>query len=179
MNGFFENYIEDYKDLNDIKDEDEEGNYVDNDDQKIMDSPEYKDYIYDQIYDYLNQAVYDIEDNIQNNHISLYRAMTVADDWLQKLQKGGVRLGIYWTYDEDRPEAYWADPRKKNTAIITSSVDEKYVNWHETLRMNANPSFTDEKEIRLFKNTPLKIINITINDVEQDISSIMNKTFYA
>lgn len=37
----------------------------------------------------------------------------------------------------------------------------------------------DEKEIRLFKNTPLKINKLWINDEEVDITFIKNKIFKA
>ena len=42
-----------------------------------------------------------------------------------------------------------------------------------------NPSYEDEKEIRLFKNTPLKLISIKIDNEKMNISSIKNKIFKA
>ena len=42
-----------------------------------------------------------------------------------------------------------------------------------------NPSNEGENEIRLFKNTPIKINRLWINDVEIDISPIKNKIFKA
>lgn len=45
--------------------------------------------------------------------------------------------------------------------------------------MNMHPNFSEEKEIRLFKNTPIRIKSIKINDNEIDMSIIGNKTFYS
>jgi hypothetical protein len=42
-----------------------------------------------------------------------------------------------------------------------------------------NSNFHEENEIRLFKNTPIKLKSIKINDVDMDISELINKTFYA
>jgi hypothetical protein len=70
------------------------------------------------------------------------------------------------------------DYKKTNTIIIEIEIDEKYINWITTLELNMHPSYLEEKEIRLFKNTPIKIKSIKINDKEIDISIIENKIFY-
>ena len=64
-------------------------------------------------------------------------------------------------------------------AVIEIEIDEKYINWQETLTMNMSPDFSEEREIRLFKNTPININRITINGKEVDISEIKDKIFYA
>jgi hypothetical protein len=58
-------------------------------------------------------------------------------------------------------------------------IDEKYVDWKTTFEMNMNPNFSEEKEIRLFKNTPIRLKSLTINDDEVDISIFGNKIFYS
>jgi hypothetical protein len=62
---------------------------------------------------------------------------------------------------------------------METEIDEKYINWQETLTMNIHPSYPEEKEIRLFKNTPININRISINGKDVDISEIKDKTFYA
>jgi hypothetical protein len=42
-----------------------------------------------------------------------------------------------------------------------------------------HPNYSEEKEIRLFKNTPIQIKSIKINDKEIDISILGNKVFYS
>ena len=58
-------------------------------------------------------------------------------------------------------------------------MNADHVNWIDTIKTNMNPSNEGENEIRLFKNTPIKINRLWINDVEIDISPIKNKIFKA
>ncbi len=67
------------------------------------------------------------------------------------------------------------------TVTVVSEIKEKYVDWIDTYRLNMDTSLGDmEKEIRLFKGTPLKIIRIYDdkgNDL--DLTPIKGKTFKA
>ena len=64
-------------------------------------------------------------------------------------------------------------------AFIGSSVKVDEVDWINTIRLNMDPSAEEEKEIRLFKNTPLEIESLEINDKEIDITLIKDKIFKA
>ena len=64
-------------------------------------------------------------------------------------------------------------------ATIEIEIHEKYIDWITTLEMNMNPFYTEEREIRLFKNTPIKIKALSINDEDVDISFLNDKTFFA
>ena len=107
--------------------------------------------------------------------------MKVADDWYEKLINSGKHLGIYWSFDSNSAEAHWG--HNQNTPVevlIKSSVNEEYVNWVDTIMLNMNPQLgEEEKEIRLFKNTSIKIEQLFINNEEIDISKIKNKEFKA
>lgn len=149
------------------------------DDNDIKKSNEFGEYLKANfLEENYSNAYYEIEHRIQNGILPIYRAMTVDENWLNHLEKQGKHLGIYWSWDESGAEAHWGGVQK-NLAIIESEVNEEYVNWIETLQLNSHLSLSDEKEIRLYKNTPLKIIRLTINDEEMDISSIQDKIFYA
>jgi len=51
--------------------------------------------------------------------------------------------------------------------LLESEIDEKYVDWIDTIALNAHPIYKEECEIRLFKNTPVKIKKIEIGRVIQ------------
>ena len=93
----------------------------------------------------------------ENGEISIYRRMTVKPDWLKHLEKQGGRLGIYWSWDPDAAETHWGFNQSLKTIMIESSIKSEYVDWVETLQLNISPLYEEEKEVRLFKNTPIKI----------------------
>jgi len=159
-----------------------ESNELDEDDKEtIRLSQDYYDYIKDELERHLEDAKENIYDKIDyhSNKITLYRAITVDNNWLQHLKTQGKRLGIYWSWDSGGAETHWGDSSKKNEAVIEAEIDEKYVDWETTFEMNMNPYYSEEKEIRLFKNTPIKIKSIKINNNEFDISILGNKVFYS
>jgi len=157
-----------------------ESNGLDSDDEdRILYSQEFHEFIKEYFEAELDKAKEEIYDRIDydSNIIKLYRAITVDDNWIQHLKSQGKRLGIYWSWDDNAAEAHWADNSKKNTAVIEAEINEKYVDWEETFKLNIHPFLSDEKEIRLYNNTPIKINSITINDEPLDLSILGNKTF--
>lgn len=154
-------------------------------DEEIINSKEFKHFVYKQLEENLSEAITQIEEKIQNGKLILFRQMEVTQEWLENLSYNGKHLGIYWTYDKEAADAYWGK-NKPFTIIISIEIDEKYINWKETLALNMNPTYSTEKEIRLFKNTPIKI-----NSIERvkgsyylpidflDMEQIKNKTFLA
>ncbi len=129
------------------------------------------------VYDAIDLFKLDIIDD--NGDIRIWRKMTVADNWLEHLEKQGKRLGIYWSWEEDAADTHWGYDNTKNVVTLESIVKENHVDWIETLRANAHPSSEEEKEVTLFKNTLLKIKRIWIKDEEIDISTIKEKIFRA
>lgn len=157
----------------------EDNNLDDTDSNKIRNSSEFRLFVYQYLYNDIYEVFNLIDDCIYNGKIKLYRLITVGDNWLNHLSTQGKRLGIYWTFDREKAEAYWADSSKSNTALIEIEINEKYVDWDVTFKQLTSPSYSEEKEIRLFKNTPINILSLEINDEPVDISTIKNKTFYA
>jgi len=113
--------------------------------------------------------------------VHIWRVMTVRKDWIEHLAKDGKRLGIYWSWEKDSAHAYWKDTSKPRKAVVKSSINEEYVNWMETVALNMHPSLGfDEAEIRLFKNTPIKIERLHVDGKEVDLPpEIRNKIFKA
>lgn len=153
----------------------------DAEDSEGLSSPEFLDFLKNELEKNLEEAKEKISNviNWRTNKVTLYRAITVDDSWLEHLKTQGKRLGIYWSWDEEGAEAHWGDYKKNKVAKIEVEIDEKYVDWKITLQMNTSISFKEEKEIRLFKNTPLKIKKLSIDDEEIDVSMFNGKTFYA
>lgn len=149
------------------------------DSDAIKDSEEFFQYIKQGLQIKLEDLWYDINERIDKyGYIEIYRAMSVDDNWIEHLQKQGKRLGIYWSWDINRAEAHWGFNHQKEV-ILTAIINEKYINWKETFELNLDLSLADEKEIRLYKNTPLEITNINIDGEDLDIDILKNKTFYA
>ena len=158
-----------------------EKNDIDEDENEVRDSSEFREFIKNILEYNLNDAKENIHNVIDydTNKITIYRAITVDDNWINHLKSQGKRLGIFWAWDERAAETHWGDYKKKKTAVIKTSIDEKYVDWIDTFELNTHPNSIEEREIRLFKNTPLKIESITIDDEEIDMSQFGDKTFYA
>lgn len=154
-----ETFIQIYKIENEYDDLD------DLDDDEIEASEKFKNWLkydienrYDNV---VNELGYKIKDD---NTIDLWRIITVNDNWLDHIINNGKRLGIYWSWNENSAEAHWADSSKSNTVVIKTSVSEKLIDWVETIQLNMNISLgEEEKEIRLFKNTSIKIEELYIN----------------
>lgn len=109
----------------------------------------------------------------------IYRVITVDNNWIEHLKTQGKHLGIFWSWDEDTAEAHQGDRNKPNEAHITCEIKDTDIDWIETLRLNTHPYNNEEKEIRLFKGTPLKITKLLINNILIEDNIIYSKTFYA
>lgn len=153
--------------------------------EEIINSKEFLEYLSSILEEYLGDAKSNLLQVIdyKTGKICIYRALRVEDKWIEHLKSQGKHLGIYWTWDKEKAEVYWGledeEVDSKVYAIIEAEVDEKNVNWEETIEMNANPHYYQECEIRLFKNTPISIKNVTINGEIVNIESIKDKQFYS
>lgn len=117
---------------------------------------------------------------IKNGKVTVWRKITVKESWMDHLVKEGKHLGVYWSWDPDAADTHWGDFSKKSVALIEAEVPENGVDWEETLVANIQPMMgEDEKEIKLHRGVPLKIISIEIDDKLVDLSPIQGKTFYS
>jgi len=175
MSDEYERFIENYQ---------YEENKTDVDKDEIEETDDFKNwfryelkYLYDDVVDKLNDVILD-------NTIDIWRMMTVDDNWISNLHQKGKHLGIYWSWDENAAEAHWGNGGQKRVTL-KSNVREEYVNWDDTIKLNMNISLgEEEKEIRLFKNTSIKIIEILDENNHNllelpEYKQIKEKTFYA
>ncbi|MFA5152667.1 MAG: hypothetical protein WC554_08925, partial [Clostridia bacterium] len=158
--------------------------YLNNPNEDFEKSKEFREYfeyeVENMFWETRNKFVYDIIDD--NDEISIWRQMRVGSNWLEHLEKQGQRLGIWWSWDSKAAESHWGyDIKEKPIKInIESKINTNYVNWPATIKANMHPTYEEEKEIQLFKNTPLKIVAIyDQRGNELDISKIKNKIFKA
>lgn len=142
----------------------------------ILSHPKFKQYAINWIKDRINEFRFETKNliNPTTGVIKIYRGMSVNENWLHHLQTQGKRLGIYWSWTPNGAIQYGGD-YEGDFAVIECEIDEKYVDWENTIFQNI--VLETEREITLLKNTPIKLLSIEINDEMVDISSLKNKTF--
>lgn len=154
------------------------------DDDEFKESKDFKNFVKYEIEYKFNETVDKFESltyHSEKDRIDIWRVIRVSNNWLDHIKKEGKRLGIYWAYEEEAAEAHWGYnlAEKEIEVRIKSSVNPEHVDWVETIKLNMQPSYEEEKEIRLFKNTPLKIEGLEINGEKANIEDIKNKIFKA
>lgn len=153
---------------------------MDADEDEILDTDRFKNWL-------KYEAEYRIDEFIrmiggylnEDDTITIWREMTVSDEWISKLPTSGNRLGMFWSYDKDSAEAHWGGGESKRV-LIQTSVKENYIDWNQTINANINLQLgEEEKEITLFKNTPIKIEALSVNGESIDVRPISDKVFKA
>ena len=140
-------------------------NMVDGDDldlEDIANSDNFFNYLKKKISESLEIFKHDMTYLISAGYIDIYRVMRVSDKWIDHIKTDGKRLGEYWTYDENSAEAHWGNNLPNYVKIMTT-VKEEYVDWETSFEMNMHPKYSTENEIRLYKNTPIKILSLNFN----------------
>ncbi len=138
--------------------------------------------------EYLRGCVYEdglldgLIDIIKSNEdIIIYRAISVNQVWLDLFlnkENEEVHVGEYWSWSEDGAYPYFGDKdKKKHIVYMKCSVNKQDVDIYTTFYQNL--SYSEEKEITLFPNTPLELLSITIDGEEVDLSNFKNKEIYA
>ena len=156
------------------RDEDEIYNY-----EEVYDTEEFKEWFDEYTEGRFYEMVDILYSYIDNGKIKIWRMMDVKKDWIDALEKQGKHLGIYWSYEEDVAEAHWGKGLK-HSILIESEVPENGVDWNETILANIHPvTGEEEKEITLFKGTPINIKSIKVDNEEIDITHIKDKVFKA
>jgi 2'-5' RNA ligase len=172
MSDNYERYIEYYQ---------YEENMVDVDKEEIEKTEEFKNWLTYELREKYDDTVDRITNKIKpDGTIDIWRRIKVDDIWVNHLIQAGKHLGIYWSWDEHAAEAHWGDTTKNSNALIKSSIKEEYIDWKSTIYANMDLSLgEEEKEITLFKNTSLKIEELSIDGQDIDELQLRNKTFYA
>lgn len=139
---------------------------------EIIKSDDFKNWLQYELETRFDTLQYKFEKLIEDGQITLYRALAVESDYINKLNNNQIkRIGRYFTYDFNKAEPHWGynQSNKNNIIIFEIKINEEYVDWLETFRLNLEHEFyNEEDEIRLFKNTPINITNIWWNNKELD-----------
>ena len=147
----------------------------------FLDSNEYNNwYKYEMEYrcnEIINMFNYEI---IHGSTLNIYRSMLVDKLWIKNIKQGDF-FGIYWSYEEDAAEPHWGynDIKKEVSILIEGEVNINDINWIKTIQANMHPSYEEEKEIYLDKDTLIKLISIKMNDKYVNIGNLKNKMFKA
>lgn len=160
--------------------------------KETLRDPEFKQFVkYDPAYGVLSKLkdmIYKFErEIIQNGKIPIYRAIVVPDEWFTRFPETGKRLGKWWSWDPESAKPYGYGGPGGTEVVFMAEVDEDHVDWVETLTQNLSYAFGDEgareREITLFKNTPVKLKNVWLDGEEIDDELFFEwfapKTFYA
>lgn len=119
-----------------------------------------------------------LENLIENGYISIWRAITVDEDWFNRFLKSGKHLGIYWSWDPRAAEPHWGYNSGKTIEVVfQSKVRLEHIDKEATMMANLIPSSEEEREVTLIKGTLLKLDNLTIDGNDVDISNV--KSFKA
>lgn len=150
--GSLEDYFEEHHDEENDNSEEIKQNYEN----------EFDVYLKDETSNLIDEAQFEIGNNLKlkGQYCILYRELTAAPDWYKQdiMQRN---LGIYWSWDKDSAEPHLGmfEPGYI-TFLIVGITDIKNVDWVTTLTMNANPYYRDEREIRLFDGSPIRIYRL-------------------
>jgi len=157
----------------------EKESLMDADEDEILDSERFKKWIRYEAEYRIENALEEIGYKINGGVITIWREMVVDSKWIKSLAREGQRLGKYWSFEQGAAEAHWGGVGEHKIQIQTS-VREEHIDWQETIEANTDLDIgEDEKEITLFKNTPLKIEALTIDGKDFDVSGLFNKVFKA
>ena len=159
------------------------------DDENVDETERFKNWLEGYVEARYNNAFNTIsnESTFENGRIKIWREMTVDENYVKHLLAQGKHLGIFWSFTKDAAEAHWGHGDKNIYVKIETSIPENHVNWEETILLNMSPNIGDEeKEIRLFKGTPIHIETMSIADdgfrgnmKPVDITPFKDKTFLA
>lgn len=156
----------------------EKESLMDMDEDEVVELGTFKKWIEYEVGYKIEEFISDIQNYIDGDVITIWREMTVDDKWIQSLPREAKRLGRYWSFEQDAAEAHWGGAGKR--IQIQTSVNQNYVDWNQTILANIDPQIgEDEKEITLFKNTPIKIEALLIDNEPIDVSGLRNKIFKA
>lgn len=125
-----------------------------------------------------------IKQYIRGGKLNIFRAYSVFGDPIAELERNNT-LGQFWSYDPTTVDTYRSagpEDAYEDDYVIHSRVDERHIDWEATFALNMTPSRGNyEREVRLFKGTPLKIVNLYAKDGQNitpvELGPLANKMF--
>lgn len=112
-------------------------------------------------YEDLESAVWKSEREGDGKRMLIYRAVTLPNtiNNLEELEYNGV--GVYWTYDFDKAEAYWSAHDRE--FILTAYADTNSIDWETTVHHSIY-NLKEEKEIKIWDGADLELVGIFMKD---------------
>jgi len=118
----------------------------------------------------IESIIEDIEENIVEDKIIVYRGMSIdKNKQYSKLIKSDKykELGVCWTPDIDCTEQFAYTSGTQNKILLKAKIKLTEIYWEASIELRLSPSLgEDESEIRLFDNSLISLINVTIDDEE-------------
>jgi len=170
-------------------------------DEDIENTQTFKQLLYDETKSKLEDVIDTLSDQIDvrgsGDYVTLYRAVGISPEqttrllhgagrasdlgsWLEHLATKGKHVGIYWADSYDKAEEFGGSNIEGDIYILKTNVQDRYIDWYETLMLRMDITLGDEDEIRLFKGTPLTIETIYDETGDEiDISMLEGKKLYA
>jgi hypothetical protein len=105
----------------------------------------------------VSEAMWQIRRRIEGGKLRAWREIRADENWTPEQQ----HPGIYWSWDENTAEAHWGGGHEGHgpvTWMMEALLNPAQINWPITIAMNANPSYEEEREVRIFPNTPVEIV---------------------
>jgi len=121
-------------------------------------SPKFKTWFTDWVEEQYGEAEWEIQNKIHDGRITLWRCITAPRDWKPDPSR---HPGIYWSWDEQAADAHWGSFNNGQIKwMIEGSISEHDVDWLQTLAMNAQPSYQEEREVRIKEGADVKILRV-------------------
>ena len=104
------------------------------------------------------EVYYELEYMGRNGFIPAWRVVTAAETWKPA---DWEHPGVYWSWDHDAAEAHWGEAQDGfKTWEMHADIPVGDIDWLITVMMNADPSYSEEKEIRVKQNAQIKIKSV-------------------
>lgn len=109
----------------------------------------------------VEEVYYDLEYLARGGFIPAWRVITAPKDWTPEAR----HPGIYWSWEKDAASAHWGEGQDQagnayTTWEMHADIPVTDIDWLITIIMNADPSYEEEKEIRLKNNAAVKIKSV-------------------
>ncbi len=118
-----------------------------------------KDYVENRVTEVIGYLYHNF--TTENGEIILYRAITAPPTWVAQGGLTSRGLGIFWSWDKDAANTHWGDySGNHETYLLQGTASRDEVDWTTTIFANANPSYEEEKEVRLNDNATIIILGL-------------------
>ena len=129
---------------------------------------------------YWDELTYSLRHNVENDKMPIYRSVTIPKSIkdLKKVISEYSGVGVYWTFDEEKPEPYGAYSNQDSQEIVLKAwVRIKDVDWETTFERTIY-SLREEREINVISGSVVELFEIHLKDKEDDIMKNLNFKYF-